>query len=215
MNNYKGWHMRRWVECFSLVGIIGPVYFIVWLMLLGFQLPGYSHISQEMSVIGAIDSPLSNLMQFGGFSVLGIVWLCFSVLLYATFKKNWAVYAGILLLCIASLSMFLVGFYPCDAQCDNVTAVGKMHSFLAIISNLGFVFGMIFFQFSFHKNRTFSRAFTRVLFFLTVLSNTLSPLLLLAQIEPVLGLVQRAGIFFPLVWTLLVSYKLLGIGKNV
>jgi hypothetical membrane protein len=143
--------MSKCTKILSWIVIIGQIFFVLWLTLLGFLWENYSPISQMMSEIGAINSPYSNLMQFGGFSLLGLTWTCFSILLYLKLYDNWAKLIGILLIFISSISMFLVGFYPCDAFCENISNTGQMHSLFAIISNLAFVFGMIFIQINLYR----------------------------------------------------------------
>lgn len=60
------------INLLIISGIIGPIFFFTLLTILGLIWNGYNPISTGMSEIGAIDSPFKNLMNYLGFSLLGI-----------------------------------------------------------------------------------------------------------------------------------------------
>jgi len=200
----------------SIIGIIGPIFFIILLTVLGVLWQGYSPIIQFMSEIGAVGSPYSPIMQFGGFSLLGLVWIDFCILLILELKRTWISNVSIGLLLLGSVAMFLVGFFRCDVSCINITFSGKIHSMLAMISNIAFVFGMLVLHFQICKDERFSKGLVTVLLIMTIVSNILSPLIMLPQLKAVTGLVQRAGIFLPLIWTTIISYIIyMNINKTI
>lgn len=193
------------IKFFSIAGMAGPLFFIVLVVVLGFIWDGYSPIKQFISEVGAINSPYSLIMQFAGFSLLGLSWISFCLLLLIELKRTWRSRIGILLLFLGSVAMFMVGFYPCDVSCINVTVVGRTHSVLAMISNISFVFGMLILHFQLHEDLRFSKSLRRKLFIMAVISNILSPLIILPQLEYVTGIIQRIALLIPLIWTIIIS----------
>jgi hypothetical membrane protein len=190
----------------SIVGIVGPLFYIALLTVLGILWQGYSPIKQFMSELGAAGSPYSTVMQFGGFSLLGLVWIAFSLLLFLELKRTWVTSIGIGLIFLSAIAMFAVGFFRCDALCVNVTSEAIMHSMLATLSNISFVFGMLVLHFQIRKDKRFSKNLVTLLLFMAIVANVLSPLIILPQLESVTGLVQRVGIYIPLIWTMIISY---------
>ncbi|MFX1425346.1 MAG: hypothetical protein ACFFBE_02760 [Promethearchaeota archaeon] len=62
-----------------LSGLIGPILFFAVLTTLGIMWEGYDPISTGMSEIGAVDSPFKVMMNYLGFSLLGIFIIIFSI----------------------------------------------------------------------------------------------------------------------------------------
>ena len=71
-----------------LIGIIGPIFYFVLLTILGLLWEGYDPISTGMSEIGALDSPFRHIMNYLGFSLLGITIVLFSFGLRSYFGKG-------------------------------------------------------------------------------------------------------------------------------
>ena len=55
----------------TLAGIVGPIWFLAVLITLGFNYPGYSHISDVISLLGAVGAPNALLMNVIGFVAFG------------------------------------------------------------------------------------------------------------------------------------------------
>ena len=53
-------------------GVVGPVFYFSLLIILGVMWEGYDPIVQSMSEIGGVMSPYKNIMNYLGFSLLGI-----------------------------------------------------------------------------------------------------------------------------------------------
>ena len=59
-------------ESTEFAGIVGPVFYLLLLTILGLLWTGYDPIVQSMSEIGGVMSPYKNIMNYLGFSLLGI-----------------------------------------------------------------------------------------------------------------------------------------------
>ena len=111
-----------------LAGIIGPVFYFLILSVLGYLWAGHNPVFQSMSEIGSVVSPYKDIMNYFGFSLLGIFMVLFGFGSLNEFGKGTLQYLVFSLILIAGISMFIVGFFPCDAGCIDVTQTGKWHS---------------------------------------------------------------------------------------
>ena len=57
----------------ALIGAAGPVFYIVFVTVLGLLREGYNPIRDTQSELGAVDSPFRALMNVAGFMGLGII----------------------------------------------------------------------------------------------------------------------------------------------
>ncbi len=117
-------------------GIIGPIFYFILLSILGIMWDGYNPISTGMSEIGAVDSPFKNIMNYLGFSLLGLFIISFSFGFRLYFKQNLQLTISFIFLLSGGIFMFLVGFLPCDSRCIDVTLRGRLHSWTSTIPAL-------------------------------------------------------------------------------
>jgi len=192
----------------SLCGIIGPIVYSIVLNILGALWDGYSHIKDSMSELGAVDAPHGPIMQFIGFSLLGIFIILFSFGVYRGVRTHRVTIIGVLLLFIAGIFMAAVGFYPCDSQCIDVTFTGRMHSFTAMIPAITMPWGILLLNYPMQNDPNWQGLWHRLTLILGIISVILAPMLMLSVFDPVIGLIQRLGIFIPLLWMFLSSIHL-------
>ncbi|MFX1520836.1 MAG: DUF998 domain-containing protein [Promethearchaeota archaeon] len=57
-------HSDRTQKLLALCGIIGPIFYISVVIILGFLWPGYNHVSQLQSELGATGAPNATLQLF-------------------------------------------------------------------------------------------------------------------------------------------------------
>jgi len=159
-----------------------------------------------MSEIGGVMSPYKNVMNYLGFSLLGIFIVLFGIGLRREFGGGILENISFFLLLVAGTSMFAVGFYPCDAGCIDVTQTGKMHSILSTPPSIALPLAAMAMATVF--TRRWGNRWGYISFWLGVLSMASGPVMFLPFIAPYLGLVQRIGIGLSLAWMFVVSLKL-------
>ena len=76
----------------AVCGIIGPILFTIVLITLGFLQPGYNHITQYMSELGAVNAPYANIKNTGLF-IIGILIVFFSFGIYIELNYNWFIFS--------------------------------------------------------------------------------------------------------------------------
>jgi len=130
----------RLMRLAALGGMVGPVLFVVIVMLGGWLTDGYSHTGQKISELGgsgAQYAPLQNV----NFIVLGILMVGFT---WALGRHLGSPYHGVVLLGLFGIfSCIANGLLPCDAACIGETPVGMAHNMTGLLGFFGAISGMI------------------------------------------------------------------------
>lgn len=189
-----------------LIGIIGPIFYFVLLTILGLLWEGYDPISTGMSEIGALDSPFRHIMNYLGFSLLGITIVLFSFGLRSYFGKGLLMRIAHILLLLGGGVMFLVGFLPCDSNCIDVTQTGRLHSLTSTITAILIPLGLMTCANPISKKWNKKWGYTS--FYMGMLSMAGGPIMFIENMDNYTGLIQRLGLGFSLLWIVLVSFKI-------
>jgi len=189
-----------------LTGIIGPIFYFVLLTILGIIWNGYNPISTGMSEIGAIDSPFKNIINYFGFSLLGLTIISFSFGFKSYFKNNFQLKIAFILLLLGGIFMFIVGFFPCDSMCIDVSLTGKLHSITSTIPALLIPLAAMFSAYPITKR--WGKKWGYISFYLGILSMASGPIMFIESLDLFSGLIQRLGIGFSLLWIMLISFKI-------
>ncbi|MFW9821157.1 MAG: DUF998 domain-containing protein [Candidatus Thorarchaeota archaeon] len=197
---------RKIHKSFILSGIIGPILFFTLLTILGLMWNSYNPISTGMSEIGAVDSPFKNIMNYFGFSLLGFFIGIFSIGFKIYFKKNLQLTIAFILLIIGGIFMFLVGFFPCDPQCIDVSITGKIHSLTSTIPAI--LIPAAAMLSAYPISRFWGNKWGYMSLFLGVLSLASGPIMFIEVLTSYSGLIQRLGFALSLLWIFIISLKI-------
>ena len=191
-----------------LIGATGPVYCIALTLVLGWAWEGYDPIQQTQSELGAIDAPNGNLMNIAGFMALGAIILFFAAA-YAVEIHNsaWKLLA-VGLLVLAGLGMVAVGFFPCDAGCVDVTATGRLHSTLSMPGAIGVPLAVMISSPALRADGRFGVGWQAASFWIGLVCLATGPVVALELLPDVDGLLQRFGMWLPLLWVSALSISL-------
>ncbi len=116
-----------------------PIASYLWLfmtvLIAGVLHPGYSHVSQFMSELGAQGAPGGWMVNYLGFLPTEILFLAFVGLAFRRAGRDAVTRVGLALLGLYAVSLIIASFYPCDAGCrpDDPTFSHMVH----IASGLG------------------------------------------------------------------------------
>ncbi len=193
-------------------GIFGPIFYFLLLTILGLFWSGYNPAFQSMSEIGSVVSPYKDLMNYLGFSLLGVFISIFSIGILKEFGKGLLQYLAFSLILTAGVFMFAVGFFPCDAGCIDVTQTGTLHSFTSTVPSITLPLAAMFMATVFVKR--LGKRWGHISFWLGVSSISSGPIMFIPAFAHYLGLVQRIGIGFSLIWMILVSGKMLSLSST-
>ncbi len=189
-------------------GIIAPILFSIQLTIIGFYHPNYNHITQYMSELGAINAPYANIIN-AGFSIGGILILLFSYGLYKELneKKTIVKLIGSSLVGISGLSFFLIGFFPCDPNCINVSTIGIIHSNLSNAAQIPLIFAPLFLLSTFKKDKKW-----QTIYFYSIITISLGIIFFIIYkyyiFEGYTGLFQRISFGIPLFWVEMTGIKI-------
>ena len=153
-------------------------------------------------------------MQFAGFSLLGVFVVLFSIALYRGTKKTMASAIAVALIALGGAFMISVGFFPCDAGCENVSFTGRMHSLTATIPAIAIPAGIMLLSFAMKKDGRWKGKWSKITLIAGAAAIILSPLAMLPALEPVAGLVQRMGMGVPVAWMVAISTRLYALTKS-
>ncbi|MBL8530757.1 MAG: DUF998 domain-containing protein [Hyphomonadaceae bacterium] len=100
-----------------ICAVVGGVWWLVLVAAGGLVFPGYDHLGQYISELGATGAPNAALVNFAGFLPLGILFCTFAIAAYIA-----APHSRLAMLGFVGLFFFAVGyvgaaFYPCDYGC--------------------------------------------------------------------------------------------------
>ena len=187
-------------------GIIGPIFYFVLLTILGLMWPGYNPVSTGMSEIGAVDSPFKNIMNYLGFSLLGLFIISVSLGFRSYFQKTLQMTMSFILLFLGGVSMFVVGFLPCDPSCIDVTLTGQLHSWASTIPAILIPLAAMLAAYPISKQ--WGEKWGYISFYLGILSMSAGPLMFIGALSDYTGLIQRLGIGFSLFWLMILSTRI-------
>lgn len=196
---------RKKPQVYFIVGIIGPIFYFFLLTTLGLMWRGYNPTLQSMSEIGSVVSPYKNIMNYLGFSLLGISISLFGAGLLKEFGRGILQNLTFFFVLIAGIFMFAVGFFPCDAGCVDVTKTGEIHSLTSTVPSIALPLAAMIMATVISKK--WDKGWGYISFWFGVLSMASGPIMFVPQIEPYIGIVQRVGIGLSLLWMVLISIK--------
>lgn len=193
---------------FALIGAVAPILYILLTIVLGLLREGYDPIRDTQSELGAVDSPSRVIMNVVGFMGLGLAILAFAGAYHLVLRGGIAKVLATLLLVIAGVGMVVVGFFPCDAGCVDVTRTGRLHGTFSMPGAIGLPVAAMVSASVFRSDGRFGTAWQFVSFWLGLLALATGPIVAAGLLEGVNGLTQRAGMWPPLLWMAAVSVRL-------
>ncbi len=194
----------------SVCGIAGPIIFAVIVLTLGFLTPGYSHVRDFMSELGAVDAPYGFVMSFAGLVLLGILVIAFSVGLHRGIKEGSVI--GPALLVMSGFSLAATGVFRCDPGCIDISLIGRLHSAFAMLAGFAFIAAMFFIALRLRDDRDW-RSYWAYSVATGALTFVFS--LLLMSAGDWAGLMQRISMGLPLLWMEVMAIRLFRLKRGV
>lgn len=192
----------------ALVGGIGPLAYIGLVTVLGLLWSGYDPIHQTQSELGAVDAPNALVMNVLGFMGLGVVILAFAGAYLAILRgAPWRLLAGVGLL-VAGAGMIVVGFFPCDPGCVDVTRTGELHGTFSMPGAIGLPAAAMLSAPAFRQDGRLGSRWQLTSFVIGALALASGPLIATETLPGYEGLVQRLAMWAPLLWMSAVSFRL-------
>lgn len=124
-------------------GIAAPLFFVLMVVVASTRYPGYSHMTQAISELGGVDSPLPFIQNLN-FFVTGILIVAFTVGLHAGIAGGSRPVLGPALVAVFGIVMVPRFLLPCDSGCEFVSIAGSLHNITGLAAFLAAVAGIFF-----------------------------------------------------------------------
>lgn len=199
----------------SIAGIAAPIIFFVLVITLGALEPGYSHLSNMMSVLGGVQGIRGFLLN-AGIVTTGLLVIVFAAGLQRSSRDGGRSKVGMILLIFGGIGLGLSGVFACNEGCTNVikepNTIGTIHMLMAFVAGMCLSISPLFFYGRLRKSATWKRyaALTLgagiaanipgIVFWVTMATT---------RLPGVEGLIQRLGIVFVFIWIEVMAWKML------
>jgi hypothetical membrane protein len=208
-----GWenhHVRaRVTTVAATLGTAGPLAYLALTVVLGLLEPGYDVLRDTQSELGAVDAAHPTAMNVGGFMGLGVSLLGVSVAYVLVLRGCWATWVAGGLVAVAGVGMVVVGFFPCDSGCVDATLTGRLHGILSAPGAIALSGAAVLSARVLALDGRFGRSWSWASFVIGLLALCSGPLVALELLGDANGLLQRAGMWPPLLWAAALSWRLL------
>jgi hypothetical membrane protein len=108
---------RQAAKLSALTAMAYLIVMVVMVVVAGALTPGYSHVSQFISELGARGSPQEWGVRLGGFLPLGIFLLAFCWFAYAALPRSSGTTLGLVGLALYAAGYLVAAAFPCDLGC--------------------------------------------------------------------------------------------------
>ena len=192
----------------ALCGIVGPISYTIVLITLGSLEPGYNHVTQFMSKLGAADARHAIVMNTAGFSLLGILMVAFAVGLHRGISDGKGSKIGPALVAVSGIAVVMTGIFHCDSGSEDVTAGGTMHSVFVMIGGFAIILAPLALSPRLKRDDRWQR-------YLAYSLGTVVVALLVSAVyesdvfESWEGALQRISMAVPFIWVEVMAIKLL------
>ena len=97
--------------------ILGVAVLVSYGVIGGAAWPGYDHLTQYLSELGAVGAPYADMISWGGFFLFGVLIIIFALTAYLALPKSSGSALGFLGIAWYAAGSLMAAFFPCDAGC--------------------------------------------------------------------------------------------------
>lgn len=105
----------------AICGLAAPVVYATAVMTASFKYPGYDHLTNFISELGASGSPSAGIMNFAGFLPYGLLVVAFTLAIHRGIRPDVGGWLGPAILALYGLAYVGVALAPCDPGCQSAT----------------------------------------------------------------------------------------------
>lgn len=125
-----------------VTGIAAPIVLGFAVFLGGSLYPGYSHVSQFISELGATGAPFPSILNFGGLVPAGALTVVFALAMYWNYRSGKFLAVSSALVALAGVFRLIAGIFPCDPGC-SLEAMSRSAQIHALAGFSAFVSGTV------------------------------------------------------------------------
>lgn len=101
----------------AFAGVLAPVWIVIGVLIASQFYPGYSHINQALSELGATDSPTHLLSPAINNFPLSALFVAFGIAVCMVFRTSTAAIVSGALIALHGVGTFVAGYFSCDPGC--------------------------------------------------------------------------------------------------
>ena len=191
----------------ALGGVIGPVLFVILVVVAGVAYDGYSHVTQKISELGG-EGAEHAILQNLNFAILGVLILGFSWALARTIGPS---HLGPALVGYFGLVLVAHVWVPCDLGCKGETTIGLVHNVTGLSGFIASIAGMLLLARRWREDPTWRphARFTRAAVSIALAGLVWFVITQAADIQSFAGIAQRTFTSALLLWIAVTAWKLL------
>lgn len=118
-----------------LAGLITPIWLVIGVAIAGSLYPGYSHLNQALSELGALGASTHELSPLINNFPLGVLFVLFGVAVFATFKGSKLARLSGMLIALHGVASLGTGYFSCDVGCglEHPSDSQKLHNLWGMV----------------------------------------------------------------------------------
>lgn len=192
------------------VGLIIPFWLLLGLFITGQFYPGYSHINQAMSALGAVGAPTQGMSALLNNYPLGLFFIIFALgVVFTPQLPKLGRFTGVLI-GAHGLASFFAGYFPCDALCkpaepSTSQLIHNTAGFAMLLTLLAA--SALWSWLAFRAQERWFGFWSIILTFATVAS--IPWMAAAAQMDTSFGLYQRFNYFSQVIWVAVFAWMLI------
>ncbi len=101
----------------AFTGQLSLAFMVLMVLIAGWFTPGYSHVSQFISELGAREAHCERSVRFGGFLPMGVLLLGFCLSAFQVLPRSRSTDLGLIGLAIFAAGYLVAAAFPCDPGC--------------------------------------------------------------------------------------------------
>ncbi|MDX1536965.1 DUF998 domain-containing protein [Arsukibacterium sp.] len=127
--------MKYLTKLIIILPLASGLWFLMTIILAGINQPGYQHMSQFISELGAIDAANGKVVNFGGFIPASVLLVLFVGIAICYCSRRRKQLIGLVAIAVYAITLGIAAFYPCDAGCrpENPSSSQLIHNFSALL----------------------------------------------------------------------------------
>jgi len=143
---------------FAVLGIFVPIYFFIFINILGAAWIGYNNITEYISVLGSNGSPFRFVISIFGFFLVGATIIGLAMTLEDQLQENYFSDVATRLLIFSGIMIFLLGIFPTDRS-NLATLYGEFHKFVAGVAAIAAPVSILFYSGAFKHSKKANNGF--------------------------------------------------------
>lgn len=202
-------HTGNLTRTLASAGVIATGVYVATVIYGGVLDPSYSHVAQPISALIQDGAPFKERLDTL-FLVYNVLALIFAGGLFRHFARGRSSLAlGSVMLAVTAIFGLVMKYFPMDPIGAAMTATGIGHLILASLMSLGTLAALLFFAIGLRHTPGWDgwSGFTWITLAFTAATGAVAALAA-AQVWPTMGLWERLTIGAPLLWMLLVGFRL-------